>query len=109
MTRLIDADVLLIQSRRVVEYDEAGFSMEYNAVPTEEIKNAPTVEAVPVVRCKDCKHSDLPAVLTLKYGKPGTLTSRNSHSPCNNRNVDKEDFCSRGEVKEGADMRKKVE
>lgn len=48
--RLIDADVLLKQSRRVVEYDEAGFSMEYNAVPTEEIKNAPTVEAVPVVR-----------------------------------------------------------
>lgn len=49
MTRLIDADVLLKQSRRVVEYDEAGFSMEYNAVPTEEIKNAPTVDAVPVV------------------------------------------------------------
>lgn len=52
--RLIDADVLLKQSRRVVEYDEAGFSMEYNAVPTEEIKNAPTVEAVSVVRCKEC-------------------------------------------------------
>lgn len=50
MTRLIDADVLLKQSRRIVEYDEAGFSMEYNAVPTEEIKNAPTVDAVPVVR-----------------------------------------------------------
>ena len=48
--RLIDADVLLKQSRRVVEYDEAGFSMEYNAVPTEEIKNAPTVDTVPVVR-----------------------------------------------------------
>lgn len=52
MTRLIDANVLLKQSRRVVEYDEAGFSMEYNAVPTEIIKNAPTVEAVPVVRGK---------------------------------------------------------
>lgn len=50
MTRLIDADVLLKQSRRIVEYDEAGFSMEYNAVPTEEIKNAPTVDDVPVVR-----------------------------------------------------------
>ena len=50
MTRLIDADVLLKQSRRIVEYDEAGFSMEYNAVPTEEIKNEPTVDAVPVVR-----------------------------------------------------------
>lgn len=48
--RLIDADALLIHSYRVVEYDEAGFSMEHNAVPTEEIKNAPTIEAVPVVR-----------------------------------------------------------
>lgn len=52
--RLIDADALLIHSARVVEYDEAGFSMEYNAVPVEVIKNAPTVEANPVVHCKDC-------------------------------------------------------
>lgn len=48
--RLINADELIKRSHRVVEYDEAGFSMEYNAVPTEEIKNAPTVDAVPVVR-----------------------------------------------------------
>ena len=56
-----------------------------------------TVDAVEVVRCKDCKYSKLPAVLTQKYGEPGTLTCYNWHSPCNKRNVNAADFCSRGE------------
>lgn len=66
--RLIDADELLKHSCKVTEYDEAGFSMEYNAVATEEVKNAPTVDAVPVVRgewvkkiygwsCSECSES----------------------------------------------------
>lgn len=55
--RLIDADVLLsgFDVRKVVEYDESGCGVEYKAVPVEAIKNAPTIDAVPVVRCKDCK------------------------------------------------------
>lgn len=65
-----------------------------------EIADAPTVEAVPVVRCKDCKHSDLPAVLTRKYGKAGTLTCHNRYGSCNNRNVNENDFCSAGELPE---------
>ena len=64
---------------------------------------APTVEAVSVVRCKDCKHSDLPAVLTRKYGKIGTLTCHNRYSPCNNRNVNENDFCSYGEMRTSAE------
>ena len=49
MTRLIDADELLKHSSKVVEYDEAGFSMEYNAVSIEEIKEAPKVgEWIPI-------------------------------------------------------------
>ena len=47
MGDLICRSELLKHSYRVTEYDEAGFSMEYNAVPTEEIKNAPAVDAVP--------------------------------------------------------------
>lgn len=62
----------------------------------------PPVEAVLVVRCKDCKHSDLPAVLTRKYGKIGTLTCHNRYSPCNNRNVNEKDFCSYGEMRTSA-------
>lgn len=56
-----------------------------------------TVDAVEVVRCKECQHSKLPAVLTQKYGEPGTLTCHNWHSPCNKRNVNQDDFCSYGE------------
>ena len=62
------------------------------------IDDAATVE---VVRCKDCQHSKLPAVLTQKYGEPGTLTCHNWHGPCNKRNVNQDDFCSYGERKDG--------
>lgn len=55
--RLIDSDVLVngYDVRKVTEYDEAGFSMNYKAVPVDAIEEAPTVDAVEVVRCKDCK------------------------------------------------------
>ena len=52
--RLIDADELLKRRRKVVEYDEAGFSIDYFAVPVEEINNAPTVEARPSGEWEDC-------------------------------------------------------
>lgn len=58
---------------------------------------SPTVDAVPVVHCKDCKHSALPSELTQRYGKPGTLTCHNMHAPSNRRNVGSNDFCSYGE------------
>lgn len=57
-------------------------------------------DVVPVVRCKDCKHSTLPSELTQRYGKPGTLTCHNMHAPSNRRNVGSNDFCSYGERKE---------
>ena len=65
------------------------------------IEKAPTIDAVVVTRCEDCKHSTLPSELTQRYGKPGTLTCHNRHSPCNRRNVGENDFCSYGEPKEG--------
>lgn len=33
--------------RKVTEYDEAGYSISYNAVPVEVIENAPSVDVVP--------------------------------------------------------------
>lgn len=65
------------------------------------VMEQPKVEAVVVVRCKDCKHSTLPAALTIKYGKQGALTCHNRLSPCNRRNVIESDFCSYAEKKEG--------
>ena len=51
------------------------------------IKTAPTVDAVPVVRCWECKFRD---------GTPGQPNIQ-----CGNMHDD--DFCSYGERKEGAD------
>jgi hypothetical protein len=48
--RLIDADALLsgFDVRKVVEYDESGCGLDYNAVPVEAIEAAPTIDAEPV-------------------------------------------------------------
>ena len=55
--RLIDKDDLLKvpNVRKVTEYDETGEGITYLAVPVEAIEKAPTIEAEPVVHCKDCK------------------------------------------------------
>ena len=45
--RLIDADVLL---------NEANSDGAYGYVDAKQISEVPTVNAVEVVRCKDCKH-----------------------------------------------------
>ena len=52
MTRLIDADTLEYGSASTGEY-----VFEY--VPKYQIDNAPTIDAVPVVRCKDCKFAHM--------------------------------------------------
>lgn len=64
------------------------------------LNSIPAADVVPVVRCKDCKHSTLPSELTQRYGVPGTLTCHNRYAPCNRRNVGGNDFCSYGERKE---------
>ena len=47
--RLIDADELM---------DEANSDGAYGYVDAKQISEAPTVDAVPVVRCRECKHCD---------------------------------------------------
>lgn len=50
--RLIDADAL---KRRAITV--RFFGKDIMMVPTAEIDDAPTIDAVEVVRCKDCKAS----------------------------------------------------
>lgn len=94
--RLIDSDELW--ERLNYEPWENNADRDEIALPI--VNAAPTVDAVPVVRCKDCKHSTLPSALTQRYGAPGTLTCHNRYSPCNWHNVGGEDFCSYGERRE---------
>lgn len=95
--RLIDAEEL---ERLFNAQIEQGATDAFDAFD-DALQDALTIDAVPVVRCKDCKHSTLPSELTQRYGVPGTLTCHNRHSPCNRRNVGGDDFCPYGERKDG--------
>ena len=90
MSRLIDADALGV-GRCSKDILPAAYCAGWNGL-IELIEKAPTIDAVPVVRCRECKwwqedddvgHCDNPDGLD-NYAKP-------------------EDFCSCGERKEGAD------
>lgn len=56
------------------------------------IKTAPTVDAVPVVRCRECNHCDPE---NYHCDHPMSTAAPLRHKP--------DDFCSYGERKEGAD------
>jgi len=76
--RLIDADKLVEKHR-----ETCSNSMKYN------LDLAPTVDAVPVVRCKDCKH----------YDRGECYHPRHERHLQSIRQED-DDFCSYGERKE---------
>lgn len=50
--RLIDADALFKEFGRTAWYNNA----DRDAIAEEILSQMPTIDAVPVVRCKDCKH-----------------------------------------------------
>ena len=105
MARLIDAENLLNQYERIDWYSVSkegkfmrGATMEDNPFihyydGEEIIKNAPTVDAVEVVRCRECKFgswdSEPDDAMVCVRTNDGFWRSGN-------------DFCSRGERKEGA-------
>ena len=97
--RLIDADLLseAIHENVSALYEDAVFAKEDCLT---EVYTAPTVDAVPVVRCRECQH-----------WKPSGSKAGNSFSDmeyiggceftkyCRRES----DFCSYGKRKEGAD------
>ena len=89
--RLIDADALKTKAIRCETFNLYDAPVFFKAVGTKEIDRAPTIDAVPVVRCKDCKYR----------------FKNNGHSkagcPIIDANIwmDDDDFCSHGERKEG--------
>ena len=98
MTRLIDADALLDEflnryTEREMEGNLVFAACEIKQDFADMISNVPTVDAVKVVRCKDCKHYEI--------HKPKVLENceRNGYIIP----MKPDDFCSYGERKDGAD------
>lgn len=52
--RLIDADALIEAHYNACNEDQ---NKSFSTWSLQLIRSAPTIDAVPVVRCKDCKHS----------------------------------------------------
>ena len=87
---------------RLIDADEAiiNFGFEWDDIPpTREefvrfLKKQPTVDAVPVVRCRECKHRGTDDCIFHIKGEPADeeLLLKLDN-----------DFCSYGERKEGAD------
>ena len=101
--RLIDADRLseAIYDNVPAPYEDASWAKE-NCLA--EIEAAPTVDAVPVVRCRECKHHRDKNKQEQQYLVEDILicTSQDATDDCWNA-VWPDHFCSYGERKEGAD------
>ncbi len=92
---LISREALLSKLVNLVEYDEGGWDINTPAVKLEDIEILPTVDAVEVVRCKDCI-----------YWGQGICNLFSEEPDCRYSghyvHTDPEAFCSYGE-KEGID------
>lgn len=86
MSRLIDADAFIEEARNRIDMQDLYLPVHIKEMVLDEM---PTVDAVPVVRCKDCK-----------YRKPKKTTTLNSHCVWYNRAVMDDDYCSKAERKE---------
>lgn len=90
--RLIDADALPVHKAYCV--DEAGWGANFYVADKSDIDNAPTIDAVPVVRCKDCKNwkkGDFQAGQSIDHMEWGGGCSFAQFARYES------DFCSRGE------------
>lgn len=83
--RLIDADAFLER----MSHTDRFFGVVYD------INDAPTVDAVPVIRCRECKHCrNMPNGLCYLYTEPyDNERGYKGEAVC----VEPDDFCSCGE------------
>ena len=105
MVRLIDADALArdMGVDNAVKYGNETAEQQHNSYSTlmkyeiaDYIEDAPTVDAIPVVRCKDCKHRGTPYNCPMrKLVMP--FQGAGSYEDC----TEDEGFCHMGKPKEG--------
>ena len=95
MARYIDADALIEEYCGECEADQRGYCDRDICATILWINEAPTVDAVEVVRCRDCKH--------FTKGMAVGMCKRNPEKPILPMKYN--DFCSYGERKEKGDGR----
>ncbi len=105
--RLIDADVLqniLLPITIALEHEYGSLGGAVSGC-MRHIDNAPTVDAVPVVRGRDCKnwHEETGFCEKHSYFVDGDGVCCSPADSPNWTMFDPDDFCSYGERKEGAD------
>ena len=86
--RMIDADAT---KRRVAD----TFFDTLIPCVNRALDDSPTIDAVPVVRCRECKHYKTGVCLKIYYDGLASRYAWQERKP--------DDFCSYGERKEGAD------
>lgn len=89
MTRLIDSDRLLTDRMKSKYYHLPNGD---TAIPIIDIENAPTIDAVQVVRCGECKYVGYDATTYLVCNRKG-MGLKPYH-------VYHDDYCSYGERRE---------
>lgn len=88
MADLIDRQAAIDDAYAVIVDDAV-----YDVVQVETLEGLPTVDAVEVVRCKDCKHYQFAD--NRAFGFPVKRCEWTGYE-----DVDDDDFCSRGERKD---------
>ena len=107
--RLVNADLVVEKATKAIEVLTASDVLEENVYAddiclfiTEYIESAPTVDAVPVVRCKDCVWSRERDENERRYLVEGVRICTNSEAADSGWNpVFPTHFCSYGERKDG--------
>lgn len=95
MTRLIDADAL---KEHIKQYTiHSGIQVSLDRYALKVIEEEPTVDAVPVIRCKDCKHVSIVDCYA-KHGKYVTFYTCTRNNVGIDMNAD--DYCSKGRRKD---------
>ena len=100
MPRLIDADALGV-GRCSKDILPDAYCAGWNGL-IELIEKAPTIDAVPVVRCRECKHrstEDCPMYFHSSYWHEGY----EEYVDDDTDHTEDDYFCQEGERKEGAD------
>ena len=99
MERLIDANAVLAELDKFANPmpNKSGYDFLCGiATAITEIEDSPTVDAVEVVRCRDCKHWDSETWFCDNHSTFG-------HHGLEWNMFSEDDFCSYGERKDGAD------